>query len=98
VSVEHTYIVVYDIADARRWRVVFRLMNGFGEWAQLSVFQCRLTRARALELESQLMQAIDATQDHVMIVDLGPSDSVSPKITSLGKRGFEPIERKPFIV
>ena len=43
---ERTYIVTYDIADARRWRRVFKTMNGFGEWLQLSVFQCRLSRRR----------------------------------------------------
>ena len=41
---ENLYIVAYDIADPRRWRRVFRLMNGYGEWLQLSVFQCRLNR------------------------------------------------------
>ena len=39
---EHLYIVTYDIADAKRWRAVFKLMHGYGEWLQLSVFQCRL--------------------------------------------------------
>ena len=38
---ENLYIVAYDISDPRRWRRVFRLMNGYGEWLQLSVFQCR---------------------------------------------------------
>lgn len=40
---ERLYIVTYDIASQRRWRKVFRTMEGFGEWLQLSVFQCRLT-------------------------------------------------------
>ena len=51
---ERTYIVAYDIADARRWRRVFKTMNGFGEWLQLSVFQCRLSRRRRAELETRL--------------------------------------------
>ena len=40
---ERLYIVTYDIADQRRWRRVFKAMQGYGEWLQLSVFQCRLT-------------------------------------------------------
>ena len=51
---ENLYIVTYDIASPRRWREVFRIMEGFGEWVQLSVFQCRLTRRRQIELKLAL--------------------------------------------
>ena len=56
---ENLYIVAYDIADPRRWRRVFRLMNGYGEWLQLSVFQCRLSRRRRIELKLALGEIID---------------------------------------
>jgi len=35
---QHLYIVTYDISDQRRWRKVFNLLKGYGEWLQLSVF------------------------------------------------------------
>ena len=35
---ERVYIVTYDIADTRRGRSIFKIMNGYGEWLQLSVF------------------------------------------------------------
>lgn len=95
---EHLYIVTYDIADDRRWRAVFKLMHGFGEWMQLSVFQCRLTRSKHIELESRLTSTISLAEDHVLIVDLGPAEQVEPKVRSLGKRTFEGIERAPVIV
>lgn len=95
---ERLFIVTYDIADDRRWRAIFRLMHGFGEWMQLSVFQCRLTDTRAIELKARLAQTLSASDDHVMIIDLGPAESVQPRITSLGKRRYEPIERQPVIV
>ena len=34
---EHLFVIVYDISDAKRWRRIFRLMHGYGEWMQLSV-------------------------------------------------------------
>ena len=95
---EQLYIVVYDIADAKRWRRVFKLMSGYGEWLQLSVFQCRLTRQRRIEMGSRLEAAISPTEDHVVVLDLGPAESVKPRVQSLGKRGFEAIERRPLIV
>jgi len=48
---ERLFIVAYDISDQRRWRRVFKAMHGYGEWIQLSVFQCRLSRRRRAELE-----------------------------------------------
>lgn len=95
---EHLYIVTYDIADERRWRAIFRLMQGYGEWLQLSVFQCRLTRSRHIDLTRRLTELISQTDDHVMIVDIGPAEHVEPKVQSIGKRRFDPIERVPVIV
>lgn len=97
-SSEHLYLVTYDIGDEKRWRAVFKLMHGFGEWMQLSVFQCRLTRSRHVELINRLTTTILATEDHVLVVDLGPAENVEPRIQSLGKRSFDAIERVPVIV
>jgi Uncharacterized protein predicted to be involved in DNA repair len=35
---ERLFIVTYDISDAKRWRRVFKVMHGYGEWLQLSVW------------------------------------------------------------
>jgi CRISPR-associated protein Cas2 len=95
---EHLYIVTYDIADAKRWRAVFKLMHGYGEWLQLSVFQCRLSRSRQVELLARLAVVISAVEDHVMIIDVGVAESVQPRVQSLGKRLFAAIQREPVIV
>jgi CRISPR-associated protein Cas2 len=94
---ENLYIVAYDISDPRRWRRVFRLMNGYGEWLQLSVFQCRLSRRRRVELKFALGAIIDHAQDHVVILDLGPATGIRPRVESLGKP-FTVVERGPVIV
>ncbi len=94
---EHLYIVAYDIADPKRWRRVFKLMHGYGDWLQLSIFQCRLSRKRHAELIALLDGIIHHTEDHLITLDLGAADSVKPKVTSLGK-DFTPVEREPVIV
>ena len=88
---DHIYIVTYDISDAGTWRIVFRLMKGYGEWVQLSVFQCRLDRMRHAEMISDLDRAIDHGHDHIVIFDLGPADSVDPRVVNLGKGSFNPV-------
>lgn len=94
---EHLYIVAYDIADAKRWRRVFKLMHGFGEWLQLSVFQCRLSRQRHAELVALLDGIIHHKSDHIIFLDLGLADTVKPRVISLGK-DFDPVAREPTIV
>ena len=74
VSEERMYIVAYDIANDRRWRRVFKTMHGFGEWLQLSIFQCRLSRRRRAELESRLRELVKTGDEHVLLIDVGPAD------------------------
>lgn len=95
---EHLFIVTYDIADAKRWRAVFKLMHAYGEWLQLSVFQCRLSRARHLELMARLQLTIAPTEDNVLVVDIGIAENCEPRVHTLGKQTFAAIERKPIIV
>ena len=94
----HLYIVAYDISDPKRWRRLFKLMNGYGEWLQLSVFQCRLTRQRHAELVALVDGIIHHDDDHVVVMDMGPADRVEPRVTSLGKASFEPVTHEPVIV
>lgn len=95
---ERIYFVVYDIADPKRWRSVFKTMHGYGDWVQLSVFQCRLTRLRHAELIADLDNLIHNDEDHIVVIDIGLADQVEPQIVSLGKRGYTPITREPIIV
>lgn len=94
---EHLYVVTYDISDQKRWRRVFNVMNGYGEWLQLSVFQCRMSKQRHAELISLLSGIINHDHDHVLFVDVGPADRVDPRVVSLGK-DFEAVTRQPIIV
>ena len=94
---EHLYFVCYDIRNQRRWRQVFRKMCGYGEWVQLSVFQCRLSRVRLAELIASLDEMILHGSDHVIILDVGRAENVKPRIISLG-RAVQPLTREPVIV
>ena len=94
---ERTYIVTYDISDTRRWRRVFKTMNGFGEWLQLSVFQCRLSQRRRAELETRLREIIKAGEDHILLIDVGNADKTELAVESLGKT-FTGIERRAIVI
>ncbi len=95
---ERLYFVIYDISAPKRWRTIFKTMHGYGDWVQLSVFQCRLTRVRHAELIADLDRIIHHDEDHVVVIDVGPADNVEPRVVSLGKRPYTPVQREPIIV
>ena len=64
------YLVSYDIACRKRWRRVFRLLQGYGEWMQLSVFRCRLDSRRHARLVAELNETIEAGEDRLLIARL----------------------------
>lgn len=84
-SAERTYVVTCDIADARRWRRIFKVMNGYCEWLQLAVFQCRLSRRRRAELETRLRELVEAEEDHELPIDIGTTQRTDVVVERIGK-------------
>ncbi|MXY66548.1 CRISPR-associated endonuclease Cas2 [Candidatus Poribacteria bacterium] len=95
---EKIYFVVYDIADNKRWRKVYKMMQGYGEWVQLSVFQCQLSQTRYAQLLADCDQLIHHGDDHIVIIDVGTAEWLEPRIVSLGKRKVSPVKREVVIV
>jgi CRISPR-associated protein Cas2 len=96
-SDERIYIVTYDVSDQKRWRRVFKSMHGYGEWIQLSVFQCRLSRRRRAELETRLRELVKNGEDHVLLIDVGPADRIELAMESIGKT-FSKIHRHAIVI
>lgn len=94
---EHLYMIVYDVRHPKRWRQLYKLMQGYGEWVQLSVFQCLLSPMRKAQLQGRIEEVIDTLEDHVMLMDLGPASREKPSVLSLGKP-FEAVKRQVTIV
>ena len=80
------YIVTYDIADPGRLRKVFKVMKGYGEHLQLSVFRCDLTKMTLAMMKADLNAIIHAQHDQVLIIDVGPTEGRGEEVfESLGK-------------
>jgi CRISPR-associated protein Cas2 len=94
---ERLFIVAYDIADQKRWRRVFKALHGYGEWLQLSVFQCRLSRRRRAELETRLRGLVKTGEDHILLIDVGPADRIELAMASIGKT-VSRIERRATVI
>lgn len=94
---ERMYLVCYDISDQKRWRRVFKTVHGYGEWVQLSIFQCRLSRRRRADLETRLRELVKPGEDHVLVIDVGPADKVELAIESIGKI-YAKVERRAMVI
>lgn len=70
----NTYIVTYDICEAKRLRRVFTTLRNWGNHLQYSVFECQLTRTELLLLKGELKERIHHDEDQVLFIDVGPSD------------------------
>lgn len=76
------YLICYDIcgagpAAARRLRKIYRLLRGYGEHLQYSIFRCTLTDRQLASLEGELEEIIDHSHDQVMVVPLGHAASAN---------------------
>jgi len=93
-----TYIVSYDISDPKRLRKVFKLLKGYGEHVQLSVFRCELTHRALVELRARLGGIINHDVDQVLFVDVGPEEGRGMSSISALGRSYKSAERCAIVV
>ena len=49
-----SYLISYDISNDKRLRNVFKLMRGYGDHLQYSIFECQLTHMDLINLRIEL--------------------------------------------
>jgi CRISPR-associated protein Cas2 len=68
------FLVTYDITADRRRDRVFKALKDVGDHLQYSVFMCDLNEREYIQLRVRLRERINANEDQVLIIDLGPSE------------------------
>lgn len=71
------YLVAYDIRDERRLRMIAGCMEGYGTRIQYSVFISDLSSRELILMRGDIESLMKATDDSVMIVDLGTTGDTS---------------------
>ncbi len=80
------YLVCYDIRDPKRLRRVHRVLRGYGEACQYSVFFCALKDIDRVRLQTNLEEQMNQKEDQVMILDLGPNEKKAREaVTVIGQ-------------
>jgi CRISPR-associated protein Cas2 len=63
------YLVSYDIREPTRYRRAHKVIKGYGEAVQYSVFRCKLSRQQLAGLRWELARILDGV-DSLLIVGL----------------------------
>lgn len=93
------FVVTYDVADAKRLRLMYRRMKGFGDPLQLSVFICDLSPTEKILLQERILETINQREDRVLIIDIGPvSGRALEAVHQLGRVIELPEQRRAMIV
>lgn len=65
------YLIIYDLPDnkaANKRRVrLHKMLSGYGQWTQYSVFECFLTAVQFAKLQTQIEKLIQPKEDSVRI-------------------------------
>lgn len=86
------FVVSYDIPEDKRRTKIHKVLKSYGQWVQLSVFECQLTDAQYAKLRSRLSKLIQPNQDSVRFYFL--CGCCQGKIERLG--GEQPMDTTVF--
>jgi len=74
-------LVCYDIRDPKRLRGVHKVLRGYGEAWQYSIFFCFLKEIDRIKLQTDLENQMNQREDQVMIMDLGSDEKAAREAT-----------------
>lgn len=65
------YFVCYDVSEPRRLASTYKMMNGYGDPIQYSVFMCELNDKELIYLKMDLEELLNLNEDRVLVINTG---------------------------
>ena len=78
-------VVSYDIPDDRRRLRLAKVLEGYGERVQYSVFECNLTARQYDELRKEVVEVINNREDSVRVYHLCRACRESVEVIGCGE-------------
>lgn len=69
-SETHFYIVAYDMPSDKRRNKVHKILSGFGQWTQYSLFELFVTDKELVLLQNKLEKVLNAEKNSVRFYPL----------------------------
>ncbi|HBB35857.1 MAG TPA: CRISPR-associated endonuclease Cas2 [Cyanobacteria bacterium UBA8803] len=83
------YLIAYDIRCPKRWRKAYKLLQGYGERIQYSIFRCFLSLRGREKLRWELEKVLEA-EDSLLLIRL--SDQCVSSIRAYNRPDAWPVE------
>ncbi len=83
------YLVCYDIRCSKRWRKAYKLLQGYGDKIQYSIFRCWLSQRGREKLRWELEKVLLA-EDSLLLIRL--SDQCIGGILAYNRPDAWPVE------
>ncbi len=64
------YVIAYDIPNDKRRTKIHKILCGFGDWTQYSLFECFLDKRELVSMRARLNNVLNADEDSVRIYPL----------------------------
>jgi len=93
-SERQLYVVAYDIPSDRQRTKVHKILSGFGEWTQYSLFELFLNEKERILLISKLQPVLNPQEDSVRFYPL--CAACVKRVETIGSQ--PPQERKLVLV
>lgn len=94
-EIKNCYIVCYDIRCPKRWRKAYKLIEGYGERVQYSIFRCWLNQRIREKLRWEL-EKILAQEDSILFIRL--SNRCLEDIPKYNRPGIWENTDKPYLI
>ena len=88
------YVIAYDIPSDRRRTKVHKVLCGFGQWTQYSLFECHLTEKELVGLRGKLDKLLKPEEDSVRFYPL--CTPCMAKVVTIGSP--KPAEQDVFVI
>ena len=94
-EIKNCYIICYDIRCQKRWRKAYKLLKGYGQRVQYSIFRCSLSQRTREKLRWEL-ETILEKEDSILFVRL--SHRCLQDIPKYNRPGEWENSNKPFLI
>lgn len=94
-ELKNCYIICYDIRCPKRWRKAYKLLKGYGQRVQYSIFRCSMSQRTREKLRWEL-ETILEKEDSILFVRL--SDRCLQDIPKYNRPGEWDNSDKPFLI
>ncbi|MFE1743959.1 CRISPR-associated endonuclease Cas2 [Coleofasciculus sp. H7-2] len=89
------YLICYDIRCPKRWRKAYKLLQGYGQRIQYSIFRCWLSQRDREKLRWELEKVL-VTEDSLLLLRL--CDRCVQGMPLYNRQGAWPVEEQVCLI